>query len=221
MSGFAKGVALFAGMVLMLATVGCDCGLCKRFKAEEQAPVVTSPPPAPYVEPAPAPQPPPPAPLPPAVTKSIQELSEKYPGLFAFDKDTGLLRFRADAMFDSGSAEVKPEAEAALGKLAKILNEEGASDRKLSIIGHTDTDPVVKTPTIRMLKKLDKPVNNIGLSEARAEAVATVLEDGGVDGLRITTEGKGDTEPVASNQTDKGKARNRRVEVYVTAKSRS
>ncbi|MBP7937764.1 MAG: OmpA family protein [Phycisphaerae bacterium] len=223
MFGCMKGATLVSGILLMFVATGCCCGLFNKPAVEEPGPVVEAPT---YVEPSPAPAPPPPAPvalpaapppaLPPAVTKSIQELSDKYPGLFKFDKDKGLLRFNADAMFDSGSFVVKPEAEAALGKLAKILNEEGARDRSLTIIGHTDTDPVVKSPTIRALKKLGKSVDNNGLSEARAEAVAAILRAGAVDASRMVTKGRGEAEPVGNNRTVEGKARNRRVEVYVT-----
>ncbi len=225
MSGCTKGVALISGMILCLTPIGCLCpSLCGKPEVQAPAPVVEAPPPAPaytYVEPAPPPPAPPqpepkPAPLPPAVTKSIQELSEKYPDLFKFDRQKGLLYFTSDAMFDSGSATVKPVARTALGKLARILNEEEARDRHLTIIGHTDTDRVVKPVTIRTLKGLEKSVDNMGLSEARSEAVAAVLESGGVATSRINTEGRGEAEPVADNSTPTGKARNRRVEVYVT-----
>lgn len=227
MSVYMKSATLLSGILLMFAAAGCaSCPLFKK-AVEEPGPIAAAPPETPaYVEhsppppsppPAPAPQPPPAAPvLPPAVTKSIQELSDKYPGMFKFDKDKGLLRFNADATFDSGSAVVKPEAEAALSKLARILNEEEAVDRKLTIIGYTDTDRVIKPATIRTLKKLGKSVDNMGLSEARAEAVGAVLQTGSVEPSRMITRGKGEASPVGDNRTVEGKARNRRVEIYVT-----
>jgi OmpA-OmpF porin, OOP family len=218
MSGYMKVATVLSGMLLMFVAAGCCFPLKEKPAVEVPAPVVETPPAEPkFVEPppAPAPQPPPPV-LPPAVTKSIEELSDKYPGLFKFDKDKGLLRFNSDAMFDTGSSVVKPDSKVALGKLAKILNEEGANDRKLTIIGYTDSDRVVKSATIGFLKKLGKSVDNMGLSEARSEAVAAVLQAGGVDASRMITQGKGDAEPVADNRTAEGKARNRRVEIYVT-----
>jgi OmpA-OmpF porin, OOP family len=234
MSGYIKSAVLACVILSMVGSTGCGvCGLCKKRTAEP--PQVVEEPPAPrYVEPPPAPAPAPyvapapapyvapaPAPLPPAVTKSIEELSDRYPDLFKFDKKRGLLYFAADAMFDSGSTVVKSDAKAALGKLANILSEDEVKDRRLTIIGHTDTDRVIKPATVRNLKKLGKTVDNTGLSEGRAEAVASVLESGGVVASRIVTEGRGATEPVADNHTPAGKARNRRVEVYVTpAKSR-
>ncbi len=214
-------LALLSGMLLMFASGCCLCDLFKK-PAAAAPPVVEAPPPAPlYVEPAPPPvveavEAAPPAELPPAVVKSIQELSDKYPDLFKFDKSKNLLYFNTDAMFDSGSAVVKSDAKTALGKLANILNEEDARDRHLLIIGHTDSDRVVKPTTIQSLRSLGKSPNNMGLSEARAEAVAAVLQSGGIDASRMSTQGKGDAQPVGDNRTPAGKARNRRVEVFVT-----
>ena len=208
MSGYMKAAALLSGMLLMFST---GCGLCDAVEKPVVEPPAPAKAPPEYVEPPPAP-----APLPPAVTKSIEDLSEKYPGLFKLDKDKGLLVFNADVTFDSGSAAVKPEARDALGKLAKILSEDEVKDRRLTVIGHTDTDRVVKPATIETLKRLGKSVDNMGLSEARAEAVATVLQAGGIDATRMTTRGKGEAEPVAENRTPEGKARNRRVEIYLT-----
>jgi OOP family OmpA-OmpF porin len=216
---------LLSGMLLIFVAVGCCCPQPPAPVAEAPAPVVAAPPeapkpppPPPVVVEAPKPPPPPPAPpvVPPAVAKAIQDLSDKYPGLFKFDKDKGLLYFSSDVTFDSGSAVVKPDAQAALGKLAKILADDEVKDRRLAIIGHTDTDRVVKQATIDALKKLGKSTDNMGLAEARSEAVAAVLQAGGIDAARMATRGKGDTEPVADNRTPDGKARNRRVEIYLT-----
>jgi len=225
MSGFMKAAALLSAMLLLCSVAGCCDALFKKPTVEVPPPVVEAPPPAPepvepppapprpVLEPLPAPQP---APLPPAVTRSIEDLSEKYPGLFRLDRDKGLLYFNADATFDSGSAVVKPEARAALRKLATILNEDEVTDRRLTIIGHADTDRVVKPATISTLRRLGKTTDNMGLSEARSEAVATVLQVGGVDASRMVTMGRGETEPIADNSTPEGKARNRRVEIYLT-----
>jgi OOP family OmpA-OmpF porin len=222
MSRCMRGVVLLSVTSLMFLSVGCCC-FKKKTAAKVPVPAAEAPPeepapppPPPVVQPPPAPEPPPPPPLPPAVTKSIEDLSDKYPGLFRFNKARSLFYFDTDVLFDSGSAVVKPDAKVALGKLSGILNEEGASDRKLTIVGHTDTDRVVKLSTINSLKKLGKPANNMGLSEARAEAVAAVLQAGGVDASRMVTQGKGETQAVADNRTPAGKARNRRVEIYVT-----
>lgn len=225
-----KGAFLFSGMIFLFVAGGCCCPFCQKATVETTGPIEDVPYTEPadvepvYEEPAPAPAPAPiveapqpaPAPLPPAVTQAIEDLSDKYPGLFKLDSSKGLLRFSSDFTFDSGSAVVKADAREALGKLAAILNEEQAKDRSMTIIGHTDSDRVVKRATIDSLKKLGKSADNMGLSEARAEAVAEVLQTGGVEAARITTTGRGQTEPVAENRSAAGKARNRRVEIYVT-----
>jgi outer membrane protein OmpA-like peptidoglycan-associated protein len=165
----------------------------------------------------PPPPPPPPAPLvPAAVAAAIEDLGQKYPGLFTFDRQRGLFRFNSDITFDSGSSVVKPEAGAALAKLAQILNVDQARDRRLTIVGHTDSDRVRKPDTIARLKGLGKTADNMGLSEARAEAVAAVLKAGGTDAARIVTQGQGETQPIADNRSPDGKAKNRRVEIYLT-----
>ena len=154
--------------------------------------------------------------MPPAVVAAIEDLGQKYPGLFTFDKEKGLFRFNSDITFDSGSAVVKPEAKAALTKLAEILSVDSVKDRMMTIVGHTDSDRVRKADTIARLKQLGKSQDNMGLSEARAEAVSVVLRTGGVDAGRVATLGKGDTAPIADNNSPAGKAKNRRVDIYLT-----
>lgn len=234
MSAYRKCAALLCWILVVFVSGGCCClEAFKKPTAKTPIPVAESQAEPPMqAEPTPAPQPPlppsppvvaveppatpPPTPLPPAVAQSIEDLGEKYPGLFVLDNKKGLLYFSADALFDSGSAVVKPEAKALLEKLASILNEDEVRDRQLTIIGHTDSARVAKPMTIRTLRQLGKNADNMGLSEARAEAVASVLQADGVDASRMTTLGKGDAEPAADNGTAAGKARNRRVEVYVT-----
>ena len=169
-------------------------------------------------EPPPAiPTPPPPAAaVPPAVVAAIEDLGQKYPGLFTFDKEKGLFRFNADITFDSGSNVVKAEPRAALEKLAQILNGDQVRDRRLTILGYTDSDPVKKAGTIARLRALGKPADNMGLSEARAEAVAEILTTGGIAAGRIATQGNGPADPIADNRSGAGKAKNRRVEIYLT-----
>jgi len=71
------------------------------------------------------------------------------------------------------------------------------------IIGHTDST--------------GSPETNQRLSEARAEVVRLHLIDGGIDDVRLTASGRGDTEPVASNDKEAGRAENRRVDFVVKA----
>ena len=233
MRRFMTGGAWVMGMLLMIAAL-TGCGICGPqrtvpdvpiVQAEPQEPAVipTIPPPPqlappaiPEVAPPPPPPPAPPKELPPSVKKAIEDLGTRYPGLFTFDAARGMFRFNSDITFDSGSAVVKPQAKAALTQLAEILSGDDAKDRRLTINGYTDTDPVRKAKTIAHLKDLGKPANNMGLSEARAEAVVAVLRAGGIASRRMVTKGKGQADPVASNATAAGKAQNRRVEIFLT-----
>ena len=176
-------------------------------------PFVAQPTPAQPVVALPVPTPPVAA---PSVAAAVADLGQKYPGLFTFDSGKDLFRFNADILFDSGSTVVKAEPKRALTELASILNADSVKERTLITIGYTDSDRVVKAATIAHLRKLGKPANNKGLSAARAESVAAVLEAGGIDSSRMSTEGKGQSNPVADNRTAQGKAQNRRVEIYVT-----
>jgi chemotaxis protein MotB len=153
--------------------------------------------------------------LPEKTVMAIKQLQEAYPGVFTFDEATGTLRFAADITFDSGSNVVKPDARTAITKLGGILAADVAKDIRVTVIGHTDSDPVKKPATVALLKELNKPTNNQGLSEARAEAVAQILKGGGVEGSRVATKGVGDTQPAERGLGAEAKAKNRRVEIFL------
>ena len=100
--------------------------------------------------------------------------------------------------FDFGKAEVKPESEPALKEIVKLLQQN--PKLKLYVVGHTDN--------------VGELTYNMKLSEARADAVAKELVSKyGVDIKRLKTHGVGPLSPVASNKTEEGRAKNRRVEL--------
>jgi outer membrane protein OmpA-like peptidoglycan-associated protein len=100
--------------------------------------------------------------------------------------------------FDTGKSEVKPESEAALKEVAKLLSSDPGL--KLLVVGHTDS-----------VGQLDA---NMKLSQARAEAVVQVLaKSHGVAVTRLKAQGAGPIAPVATNRTEEGRAKNRRVEL--------
>jgi OmpA-OmpF porin, OOP family len=99
--------------------------------------------------------------------------------------------------FDINKDAVKAESYGALNDIAKVLKDNPTV--KIKIIGHTDSD--------------GKPEANLSLSKKRAESVKNSLVSVfGIDGSRIETDGKGQTEPIEDNSTPQGKATNRRVE---------
>jgi len=100
--------------------------------------------------------------------------------------------------FDTGKAEVKPESDAALNEIAKLLQQD--PQLKLYVVGHTDNVGAL--------------ASNMDLSRRRAAAVTEVLTTKhGVGAARLSPQGDGPTAPVASNETEEGRAKNRRVEL--------
>ncbi|MEY4767241.1 MAG: hypothetical protein RI907_3914 [Pseudomonadota bacterium] len=104
-----------------------------------------------------------------------------------------------DISFATGSAALKPELRDVLSQFAKGLSE--APNTYVKVIGHTDS---VGTDT-----------NNQKLSVDRADSVRDFLADRGVSGSRIEVTGRGEREPIASNDTVEGRAKNRRVEIFL------
>jgi chemotaxis protein MotB len=110
-------------------------------------------------------------------------------------------------LYKSGSYEISDKANATLSKIAKIITD--YKDYDVLIEGNTDNVPITK-PNIR---------NNWDLSGLRASSVVQALQNNfGVDPKRLTAGGRGEYNPVASNDTDAGKAQNRRTEIIITPK---
>lgn len=107
--------------------------------------------------------------------------------------------FAADAFFDTNKAILKPEAKVKLDDLAQKVRL--VSLEVIIAVGHTDSDA--------------SDAYNDKLSMRRAAAVKAYLISKGIDSSRVLTEGKGEKQPVASNATKAGKAKNRRVEIEV------
>lgn len=100
--------------------------------------------------------------------------------------------------FDTGRAEIKPQSRPQLEQMAAVLKQQVTL--KVFIVGHTDNEGAVD--------------GNLALSQQRAQAVALVLSrDYGIDAKRLGARGVAGFAPVASNATDDGRAKNRRVEM--------
>lgn len=94
-----------------------------------------------------------------------------------------------------------------LSKIAKIIKD--YKDYDVLVEGNTDNVPISR-PNIR---------NNWGLSDLRASSVVQVLQnDFGIDPQRMTAAGRGEYNPIASNDTELGRQRNRRTEIIITPK---
>lgn len=119
------------------------------------------------------------------------------------ETDGLVISLREFGFFDSGSAEMKPEAKPTIDRIASILS---IRTCKLRIEGHTDNIPI-HTPQM---------ASNWELSTARAtELVRILIQDHGFAPERLSAAGYAAYHPVASNLTPQGRAQNRRVDIVI------
>ncbi len=104
-----------------------------------------------------------------------------------------------DISFDTGSYTIKPQLRAVLDPFAASLRDDPAA--RIAIIGHTDN--------------VGSDAVNNPLSVERAQSVRDYLTTRGISGARVETAGRGEREPVADNSTESGRAKNRRVEIFL------
>ncbi|NOQ16864.1 MAG: type VI secretion system protein TssL [Methyloprofundus sp.] len=105
-----------------------------------------------------------------------------------------------DNLFSSGSTTVKQSLNPLLYKIAETLNQ---LTGEVLVTGHSDNVPI----------RSARYPSNWHLSKARADAVANIIKQNLIDPSRILVEGRSDLDPIASNKTRAGRAKNRRVEI--------
>lgn len=125
-------------------------------------------------------------------------------GLVAIVDSQGatIVRLAGAGLFASAQATLAPGSQGLIARVSAALD--GLSP-SLQVIGHADNQPI-RTRTIR---------SNVVLAERRAEAVTEALRHHLEAGTTITAQGRGDSEPIASNATAEGRASNRRIEILV------
>lgn len=134
--------------------------------------------------------------------QQAEELKHQIPGATVERVGEGIqVTFESGLLFDFDSDVVRGAARSNLDALARSLDQ--YDDSNLMIVGHTDY--------------VGSDAYNQDLSERRADSATRYLVSRGVSRSRIGTYGAGETEPVASNSTDAGRAQNRRVEVAIYA----
>ena len=115
-------------------------------------------------------------------------------------------------LYQSGSYEVNSRAKETLSKIAKIIQD--YKDYDVLIEGNTDNVPVSTTSA-----KMKNIRNNWDLSALRASSVVQYLQDNfGVSPKRMTAGGRGEYNPITTNDTEVGKMRNRRTQIIITPK---
>lgn len=105
----------------------------------------------------------------------------------------------SEVLFDFDSANIKPQFQSTLSEMARILNQDPRST--VTVVGHTDST--------------GSESYNMDLSRRRAQSVTSYLASSGVDPNRLYAEGRGESQPRASNATPEGRQQNRRVEIFI------
>ena len=122
------------------------------------------------------------------------------PALMERAMEEGITIFRVDdILFEHASADLKEDSEPVLDRLANLLKDR--PEIRIEVQGHTDN---TGTPT-----------QNMALSEARARSVIVSLISRGIAAERVASKGFGESQPVAPNNTEEGRAKNRRVEIKI------
>jgi outer membrane protein OmpA-like peptidoglycan-associated protein len=134
--------------------------------------------------------------------KQAEEIKKEVPGAEVERVGEGIIvRFDDAVLFQTASTTLGNNAYKSLDNLTTILNK--YPETNLEIAGHTDSRGTNEY--------------NQTLSENRAEAVSTYLASKGIKRTRMTTKGYGETQPIATNDTEAGRSQNRRVEFQIFA----
>lgn len=118
-----------------------------------------------------------------------------------------ILAFATGELFPSGDATVTLGGTSLLERVGAVL--QGFRYQSIEVAGHTDNTPLRNDPRKGFR-------DNIELSRTRAEHAIQVLINGGLEADRVKATGYADTKPIAANDTEKGRSKNRRIEIVIT-----
>lgn len=134
--------------------------------------------------------------------QQAKELQQNIPGATITRVGEGIaVSFPSGILYPFNSTEILPAGKDNLRQLAASLDKYPNSD--ILIVGHTDS--------------VGTDAYNLDLSQRRALAASAYLQSLGVPAARLQTQGKGESEPITSNDTEDGRQRNRRVEIAIYA----
>lgn len=144
--------------------------------------------------------------LKPLTKSEIETMVKKMDASVEETPEHFVITLRSDKAFESGRASLQESAKAQLEKMAEEL---AGRRNPMVITGHTDNVPI---------RNVTFP-SNWELSSARASSVARLFEDFGVDKAFMTVSGRADAEPLVANDTNVGRAQNRRVVILLEKQS--
>ena len=137
-----------------------------------------------------------------SAVQQANDLQLQIAALNAKPTDRGLVMTLGDVLFANGKSELKPSATNNLDKLTVFLNK--YQERSVTIEGHTDS--------------VGSDAFNLDLSQRRADSVKSYLLNQGIEASRLVASGKGENQPVASNNSASDRQQNRRVEIIIETK---
>lgn len=123
---------------------------------------------------------------------------------------TTVIRVGNQVLYDKGSAALKPAGKRLLSRIARTLNGQEIQSGSIRVEGHTDNLPILSRAVH------EKYPTNWHLSAARAASAVEFLQrEANVPAVRLRAVGLGEFRPVASNETEQGRAENRRIEIVI------
>jgi len=150
--------------------------------------------------------------LPVELTAMLEDFA-KDKDIVSYDSSKGMVKFKSDLLFESGSDKVAPAAAEAIKSLSTILSSDAAKEFDIVIAGHTDDVRITKSAT------REKHPTNWHLSADRAISVLEIMTKDGIAPERLSVRGFGEYRPLESNKAGKkGSPANRRVELYIVPK---
>jgi chemotaxis protein MotB len=139
------------------------------------------------------------------LTKQFQRMIDAGKLQISFRRGRMIVELPAAVLFASGSAELSPDGKQALLDIAKILRK--VPGKRFMVGGHTDDVPIGKGTAAFS--------SNWSLSAARAVRVTESLIDAGMRANHLVAAGYGEYDPIASNANEKGRTKNRRIEIVL------